>query len=83
MLLLTWNLNKSVLSFRLALSHLCRSGDSFIGCLQELPRDVGTTALARDVTRGLVGDAVRCLGVTQAALPHKHGRVGIFCSTTA
>lgn len=80
MLLLTWNLNKSDLAFRLALAHLCGSGDSFIGCLQELPRDVGTTATARDVTKGLVGNAVRCLGVTPAALPHKHGRVGLFCS---
>lgn len=80
MLLFTWNLDKKPTAFRLALAHMQRSGYGFIGCLQEMPPEVGTTALARKATKELVGDAMRCLGVTEAAPPHKHGRVGLFCS---
>jgi endonuclease/exonuclease/phosphatase family metal-dependent hydrolase len=80
LLLLTWNLAKNLVAFRLALAHLRQSGYGFIGCFQELPPEVGTTASARDVTKALVGDGIRCLGVTPAAPPFKHGRVGLFCS---
>ena len=80
MLLFTWNLDKNSTALPLALAHMQLSGESFIGCLQEMPPEAGTTALARDVTTALVGDAIRCLGVTEAAPPYKHGRVGLFCS---
>jgi hypothetical protein len=79
-LLFTWNLDKKPTALRLALAHMQGSGPSFIGCLQEMPPEAGTTALARAAIHALVGDAIRCLGVTEAAPPYKHGRVGLFCS---
>lgn len=80
MLLFTWNLHKKPTALRLALAHLLGSKTSFIGCLQELPPEMGTTVLARAVTKTLARDAIRCLGITEAAPPYKHGRVGLFCS---
>jgi endonuclease/exonuclease/phosphatase family metal-dependent hydrolase len=79
-LLFTWNLNKNEEAFRLALAHLRSSGYSFIASFQELPPQVGTTVLAREVTKTLVGARVRCLGVTPSGRGSKHGRVGLFCS---
>jgi endonuclease/exonuclease/phosphatase family metal-dependent hydrolase len=80
LLLLSWNLNKNLVAFRLALAHLQHSGHGFIGCFQELPPEVGTTTSAREVTKTLVGDSIRCLGITPAGAGYKHGRVGLFCS---
>jgi len=79
-LLFTWNLHQKEATFLLALEHLSSSGDNFIGCLQELPPVVGTTDQARDTTKEFFSDSIRCLGVTPAAPPYKHGRVGLFCS---
>lgn len=80
MLLFTWNVAKKEEAVREALFYLRRSGFSFLACLQELPGAWSSTDRARDSTERLMGNSVRCLGVTPAAEPQGHGRVAIFCS---
>lgn len=82
MLLFTWNIHRKSAAFPLALEYMRRCNESFIACLQELPPQAQTTAVARASTMRFVGDRVLCLGVTPAGSGSTHGRVGLFCSPT-